>query len=97
MPIGKFGQKYIPRDDDVLAARRPAAQTKGGAPVTLVDDAIGDKIVVLAMVENRQVEHLGILNRTSHQLVVLDAVAIVGNRDDASLFERTNRRQLFAL
>ena len=66
---------------------RPAAQAQGGAPVALVHHAIGDQGIILAMIQDWQVEHFGVLERVAHQLVVLHAMTVVGDGDNASFFE----------
>ena len=58
-------------------------------------NAVPDQVVVLAMIEHRHADHARILDRAAHQFVVLDAVAVVGDRDDAGLRKRPNRRQFF--
>ena len=42
------------------------------------------------MIHHRQIEHARIFQRPAHQIVVLHAVAVVGNRDDAGRFERAD-------
>ena len=93
---GRFGQQNVPRHHHFLARRRPAAQPQRRAPVAFVHHAIGHQRVILAMVHYRQVEHLRVLQRPPHQLVVLHAVPVIRDGDHAGPFERTNRRQFFA-
>ena len=61
-----------------------------------MDHSVADEIVILAVIEHWHAHHPRVFDRAPHQLVVLDAAAVVGDRDDAGLFERTDRRQLFA-
>ena len=49
------------------------------------------------MVEGQKLEHAGVLERAAHQLVVLDAMAVVGERDDAGPGHRADGRELLAL
>ena len=53
--------------------------------------------IVLAVVEDRQSEHLRVFDRAVHELVGLDAEAVVGEGDDARLLERAVWGELLAL
>ena len=94
--VAKFREQNVARDDRFLARRGPAGQTEQGAPVAFVHDAVADEIVVLAVIEHRQADHARVLDRATHQFVILHAVTVVGDRDHAGLGERTDRRQFFA-
>ena len=83
-------------DDDFLADRRPAGQAEHGAPVAFVHHAFADEIVVLAMVHHDEVEHARVLERAAHDFVVLHAMAVVGERDDAGFVHRADGREFFA-
>ena len=93
---GEFREQDVARDDHVLGDARPAGQAQHGAPVALVHHAAGGKRVVLAMVEREQVEHPRVVERAAHDLVVLHAMAVVGDRDHARLDERADGRELLA-
>jgi hypothetical protein len=93
---GQFREQDVARDDHVLRNARPAGQAQHGAPVALVHDAARGEIVVLAMIERKEVEHAGVIERAAHDLVVLDAMAVVGQRDHAGLEERADGRELLA-
>ena len=94
--IAKFGQQNIAHHDRFFARRRPARQPEQRAPVAFVHHAVADEIVILAMIEHRHADHARIFDRAPHQLVILDAVAVIGDRDDSALRERADRRQFFA-
>ena len=94
--IAKFGQQNIARHDRFLACRRPARQPEQRAPVAFMHDAIADEIVILAMIEHRHSDHPRILDRAPHQFVILNAVAVVGDRDHPGSARATDRRQFFA-
>ena len=64
-------------DDRILARGRPTGQSKRGAPIPFVHHPIGHQVVVLTMIEYRELKHLRILNGAAHQLVVLNAVPVV--------------------
>ena len=92
---GDLGQEDVPGHDQFLSGRRPAAQPQRGAPIALVHHPIGHQRDVLAMIQHRQVEHLRVLERAAHHLVVLHAMTVVGDGHDPRLFERPDRRQFF--
>ncbi len=94
--IAQLREQNVARDDGFLARRRPAGQPEQRAPVAFVHHAVADEIVVLAMIEHRQADHARVLHRAPHQLVILNAMAVVGDRDHPGLRERADRRQLFA-
>ena len=94
--IAKFREQNIAHHDHFLARRRPARQSEQRAPVAFVDHAVADEIVILAMIEHRQADHARVFDGATHQLMILNAVAIVGDRDHAGLRERTDRREFFA-
>ena len=93
---GEFREQNIARDDHVLRDARPSGQAQHGAPVAFVHHAAGGKLVVLAVIEREQIEHARVVERASHQLVVLHAMAVIGQCDDACLVERPDGRELLA-
>ena len=94
--IAKFGQENVAHHDRFLARRGPARQSEQRAPVTFVNHSAADEIVILTMIEHRDAHHARVFDRAAHQFVILNAVAVIGDRDDAGLCERANRRQFFA-
>jgi hypothetical protein len=92
--IAEFREKNVAHHDRLLARARPAGQTEQRAPITLVDDAIANQVVFLAVIEHRQAHHAGVLHRSPHKLVVLDAMPVIRDRHHARLGEGTDRRQL---
>ena len=83
--IAKLGQQNVPHHNRFFARSRPAGQTEQRAPVAFVDHAVANQIVILAMIEHRQSDHARVLDRTPHQFVVLDAMTVISNRDNAGL------------
>ena len=90
------GEEDVAHDDHFLAGAGPAGQAEHGAPVALVHDALADEAVVLAMVEDGELEHAGVLEGAAHELVVLHAMAVVGERDDAGAGHRADGREFLA-
>src|ERR1700730_10096178 len=83
--IAKLSEQNVSHHDRFLACGRPAWQTEERAPVTFIHDTVADEIVVLAMIEHRQTNHARILDRATHQFVVLNTMAVIGDRDHAGL------------
>src|SRR4051812_8822516 len=54
------------------------------------------EIVVLAVVEHGEIKHPGIFNRSPHQFMILDTVAVVGDCNNAGLYHRSDWRHLFS-
>ena len=93
MSAGEFGQLDVAGHHQLLARGRPAPEPEHGAPETLVHDPIAHQRVVLAMIHQGQVEHGGILERASHQFVVLHAMTVVGDGHHPGLGQQPDRRQ----
>ena len=85
MMIAKFREQNIAHHNHFLAHGRPSRQPQQRAPVTFIHHAFADKIVVLAMIEHGNTDHARILERASHQLVVLNALTVVRNRHHPAL------------
>ena len=64
--VTEFRQEDVAHDDCLLASAWPARQAKKSAPVTFVNDARSNKIVVLAVIENWQAYHAGVFDRAAH-------------------------------
>ncbi len=72
--------------------RRPSSDV----PVTFVHHAVGHERIILAMVHHRQAEHFRVFARAAHEIVVLHAMAVVGDGDDAGLFQPADGREFLA-
>ena len=93
---GEFGEEGVALDDDFLARRRPAGQSERGADRAFVHHAFADEIVVLAMVHDGEAKHARVLQRAAHDLMVLDTMPVVGERDDARFVHRADGREFLA-
>jgi len=49
------------------------------------------------MVHHGKVEHFCVFGGSAHEFVILHALAVVGDGDDAGTFERADRRESLAL
>jgi hypothetical protein len=94
--VAQFGEENIPGDNDLFRGSGPPGQSEYGAPVPFVHHSAPDHVVLLAMIHDREVEHARVLGRPAHHLVVLNAVAIVRNGDNAGLHHRSDRRHFLA-
>ena len=95
--VAEFGQENISHDHYFLSRSRPAVQAKHAAPIPLVHDTASHHVVVLAMVHDGKIEHSRVLDRPAHHFMVLDAVTIVCDCDDAGLDHRSDRCHLFTV
>ena len=68
--VAKFREEDVTRDDRLPRRRGPARQAEQRAPITFVDDAIADEIVILAVIEQRYADHSRILDRAPHEFVI---------------------------
>ena len=80
-------QQNVAGHHQFLGDRRPAMQPESVAPKTLVHDSIRGQRVILAMIENREVEHSGVLERPSHQFMILHALPVIRDRHDSGFFQ----------
>src|SRR6186713_2783387 len=69
--IAELGEQNVAGDDHFFAGRRPSRQTEQSAPVAFVNDAVADEIVILTMIEHRDVDHARVLDGAAHELVIL--------------------------
>ena len=82
---GELGDHDVAHDLELLALRRPAEQTEAGGNGTLVDLAVADQVVVLAVAHEDLAEHLAIVHGATQHASALDAVAVIGEGDAAVL------------
>ena len=66
---GQLRQKNVARNNQFLPRRGPTAQAENRAPVTFVNDAVGDEGIILAMIHDREIEHAGVFHGAAHQLL----------------------------
>ena len=90
--VGASGlrEDHVAGDDDVFGGVRPAAEPKSRGDFALVHDGTLRERGVLTVIHDREVEHRRVFARATHEFVGLDAIAVVGNGDDAHAFERAD-------
>src|SRR2546421_2157848 len=93
--IAKFREQDVAHHHCLLTGRRPAGQTKERAPMSLMDNSVADQIVILTMIEHRQVDHARILDGASHYFMTLNAVTVIRYCHHACFCERSDPRDLF--
>jgi len=59
-------------------------------------DPVAHKVVILAMVHYSQIEHPSVFDSSTHEFVILNAMAIVRDGDNPSLYHRTDWSHFFA-
>ena len=64
--------------------------------MSLMHNPVADQIVILAMIEHRQVDHARILDGASHYFVILNAVTVIRDCHHACFCEGSDRSELFA-
>ena len=91
--LGEASEHAVTRDDDFFGGAWVAAEAETEGPGAFMYLGTIGHAAVLAVVEHDEVEHRRILERTTHDLVVLHAGGGVSHSDDARFFERANRRE----
>src|SRR5258708_32610713 len=89
-------QQDVAHNHEFFACSWPARQSKNRTPMTFVHHTVAYEIVVLAVVEHGEIKHPGIFDRAPHQFMILYTMAVIGDRNDAGLYHRSNRRHFFA-
>ena len=75
------GERHVARDHDLFGRARDAAQAERGRLEALVRDAVALERRILAVVDDRQVEHARVLEGAPHDQRRRHRLAIVGDRD----------------
>ena len=94
---GVFGEDAVARYDKILGGVGPALEAKLQREGPLVHDGADGHGVILTVVHERQVEHLGVFAGAAHEFVGLHAIAVVGDGDDAGAFEGADGSECMAL
>jgi hypothetical protein len=64
--VAKFCKEDIAQNDCFLARAWPTGQPRERAPITFVNYARPDEIVILAVIKNRKPDHSRVFHRTAH-------------------------------
>src|SRR5262245_23981836 len=91
---GQSRQGNLAVDHDLLGHGGVSAKAEANAFKSLAHDRITRQLEVLRMAEDRLVEHLAVLERSSHDLGVDDRRAVIGEGDSAAVDESADLSQL---
>ena len=91
--LGEFGEQAVARDHDFFGGAGQAAEAEAKGPGAFVHLAAFGHAAVLAMVEDHEVEHRGVFQRSTHDLVILDARGRIGDGDHARLLHGAERSE----
>ena len=80
---GQLGDLDIAGDLQLLACRRPALEGQTGRDLALVDLAVTDQVLVLAMAHKDLAEHLAVVHAATEHACTLHAATVVGEGDGA--------------
>ena len=90
---GDFGEQDIAGNHHILGTGGDAAQAEAHALESFMHVAALAQVQILAMLDHRDVEGLCVFHRAAHHAGVHDGLAIVRDRNDASLLHRTDACQ----
>ena len=91
------GQRDIPERHDRLRLPGNAPEAERAGLKAFVRDAVALQRLLLAVLDDWQIEHAGVLECAAHQQRRRDRVAVVGQRHAAGLFQLGNVGELLAL
>ena len=80
---GQLGDLDVAGDLKLLAGGRPALEGQTGRDLALIDLAVTDQILVLAMAHKDLAEHLAVVHATTEHARPLHAATVVGEGDGA--------------
>ena len=81
---GQLGDLDVAGDLKLLASRRPALKGQTGRDLALVDLAVTDQVLVLAMAHKDLAEHLAVVHAAAEHARTLHAATVVGEGDGAA-------------
>ena len=90
LPAGKAREDDVAVDHEFLRRAGHSLHAEKNRPLTFVHHAFGFEGFVAAMVEDRQIKGLGIMDDVAHEQVVLHAASVIGKRDRSGCFERSD-------
>ena len=80
---GQLGDLDVASDLELLAGSRPALESQTGRDLALVDLAMADQVLVLAVAHKDLAEHLAVVHATTEHTRALHAATVVGEGDGA--------------
>ena len=91
-----FRQNEVPRHQDLLGSGRKPFQPQNRRVVPLVHHASLGKASILAVVDHRDIENLGVFEGHPHQVRRGDGVPVIGDGNDAALHHVSYLGELLA-
>ena len=79
----QLGDLDVAGDLELLAGSRPALESQTGRDLALVDLAVADQVLVLAVAHKDLAEHLAVVHATTEHARALHAATVVGEGDGA--------------
>ena len=80
---GQLGDLDVAGDLELLAGSRPALESQTGRDLALVDLAVADQVLVLAVAHKDLAEHLAVVHAATEHARALHATTVVGEGDGA--------------
>ena len=80
---GQLGDLDVAGDLELLAGSRPALESQTGRDLTLVDLAVADQVLVLAVAHKDLAEHLTVVHAATEHARALHAATVVSEGDGA--------------
>jgi len=96
-PARPSGQGDVPGDDHVLGRGRNAGQVQPPGDRPVVDHSVSEESPVLAVVDDQSAPSPGRFQHPAHEILVLDAPAVVGEGRRSGLEEGVEVDRLHAL
>ena len=94
---GQLGERDVALRHDRLGLAGNAAQAERRRVEAFVRDAVALERLILAVLDDRHVEHAGVLERAAHQQRRRHRPAVVGDRDAAGRLQLGDVGELLAL
>ena len=94
--LGQLGECDVAQRHDRFSFARNPAQSQRRRVKAFVRDAVALQRLLLAVLDDRHVEHARVLQRAPHQHRGRHRMPVVGQRDAAGLLELGDVRELFA-
>ena len=79
----QLGDLDVAGDLELLAGSRPTLESQAGRDLALIDLAVADQVLVLAVAHKDLAEHLAVVHATTEHARALHAATVVGEGDGA--------------
>ena len=93
---GKTGKDDVAVDHQFFGFAGHSAHSEQNGPFAFVHDPFRFQSLVSAMIQDRQIECVGIVDDMAHELMILNAFAVIRKGDGSGGFQGTDRRHFLA-